>query len=312
MSRKDQEARDALASLERKMHLVRDFVRGVVEGYATGFFLYGRGGVGKSFGVLSYLDELKANYRLYNSRMTAAGLLLVLGKYPDAIHVLEDMERLTNNQDAQGVLRSALWSQEGHDRVITWVTKSGGEERLIFEGGIIMMANRPLADLPELRALASRISVLKLEVNNNEIKALMYDLAGKGYRRGGKIALEPADCKEVAEYLIKECRTAKVGLDMRLLVNSWHDRLQYEADKTCCHWHDLVANRVRQAVHSIKEAVVATSMEERHEQRRQVVREVMAQTNDPEERVRLYCERTKKQRSDFYRRMQEVTSGEFS
>jgi hypothetical protein len=312
MSRKDQEARDALAKLEKKMRLVRDFVRQVVEGYSTGFYYYGRGGVGKSFGVLSYLDELQANYRLYNSRMTAAGLFLVLGKHPDAIHVLEDMERLTDNKDAQGVLRSALWSQEGHDRVITWTTQTGGEQRVTFDGGIIMMSNRPLADLPELRAMASRIAVLKLEVTDPEIRALMYDLASKGYRRGGKVALEPGDCKEVADYLIAESRKAKVGLDMRLLLNSWHDYIQWDADKTCCHWHDLVANRVRQAVHNIKEAIVATSTEERHEQRRQVVRDVMVETTDAEERVRLFCERTGKKRSDYYRRMHEVTSGEFS
>ena len=47
-----------------------------------------------------------------------------------------------------GVLRSALWSQADRDRVVTWTTKAG-EQRISFRGGV-MLANRPLEDLPEL------------------------------------------------------------------------------------------------------------------------------------------------------------------
>src|SRR3954466_2901098 len=106
----------SLASLERKLHLVRDHVTAVGKGYKTGLYLYGSGGVGKSFTVLRHLERLEIPYRLYNSRMTAKALFLTLMNAPDAIHVLEDMERVTKDPDAQGVLRSALWSQPGHER----------------------------------------------------------------------------------------------------------------------------------------------------------------------------------------------------
>lgn len=66
------------------------------------------------------------------------------------------MERLTKDPDAQGVLRSALWSQPGHDRVVTWTPATGGPLRFIFRGGLILISNRPPADLPEVRALATR------------------------------------------------------------------------------------------------------------------------------------------------------------
>jgi hypothetical protein len=115
-------ADDPLASLERKLHLVRDRVAGVATGRQTGLYLHGTGGIGKSFTVLGHLDAIKASYKLYNSRMTGKGLFLALSKSPDAVFVLEDMERLTKDRDAQGVLRSALWSQPGHDRTVTWTT----------------------------------------------------------------------------------------------------------------------------------------------------------------------------------------------
>ena len=169
-----------LISLEKKLHLVRDPVTAVVRGYKTGYYLYGAGGVGKSFAVLRHLESLDVAYQLYNSRMTAKGLFLTLAQSPDAVHVLEDMERLTKDPDAQGVLRSALWSQPGHDRVVTWTTAKDGPQRFAFNGGLILISNRPLADLPELRALATRIEVHRLEVTDAELMALMRRTGRRG------------------------------------------------------------------------------------------------------------------------------------
>src|SRR5262249_34617176 len=132
---------DPLASLERKLCLVRDRVTAVARGFATGFYLYGAGGIGKTYTVRSHLDAIGVGSKPYTARMTAKGLFLALGKAPDAVHLLEDMERLTKDQDAQGVLRSALWAHPGTDRVITWTTAAGGEESVVFRGGIIILAN---------------------------------------------------------------------------------------------------------------------------------------------------------------------------
>ena len=45
----------ALASLEKKLHLVRDHVTAVARGYNAGYYLYGTGGLGKSHTVLRHL-----------------------------------------------------------------------------------------------------------------------------------------------------------------------------------------------------------------------------------------------------------------
>src|SRR5262249_5243733 len=141
----------ALASLGLKIQLLCDQVTAVVKGLKPGLFLYGPGGVGKSFNVIDQLKRLEAPYQLHNTRMTAKGLFLTLQNAPDMIHVLEDMERITKDADAQGVLRSALWAQPGHDRVVTWTTATDGAQRFVFRGGLILVSNRPLADLPELK-----------------------------------------------------------------------------------------------------------------------------------------------------------------
>jgi hypothetical protein len=81
-----------LASLERKLQLVRDRVTAVATGNQTGLYLYGSGGLGKSYPVLQRLDQLEVPYRLFNSRMTGKGPFRALERAPDAIHVLEGME----------------------------------------------------------------------------------------------------------------------------------------------------------------------------------------------------------------------------
>ena len=96
---------DPLVSLEKKRQLIRDLVTGVVKGYKHGLYLHGGGGMGKSHTVLTHLKLLDAPYQLHNTRMTAKGLFQSLGAAQDITHVLEDMERLTKDADAQGVLR---------------------------------------------------------------------------------------------------------------------------------------------------------------------------------------------------------------
>jgi hypothetical protein len=303
--------RAALASLEKKLHLVRDHVTAVGRGYKTGYYLYGTGGVGKSHTVLRHLESSDVPYQLYNSRMTAKGLFQTLHHAPDAIHVLEDMERLTKDPDAQGVLRSALWSQTGHDRVVTWTTATGGPQRFIFRGGLILISNRPLADLPELRALATRIEVHRLDVTDAELTALMRDLATKGYRVQDKLVITPEECLKVTEYLLKECRAAGCPLDLRLQQKAFQTYLQFAADCSVSHWEDLIAASVREATCHFRHEVNTNSPEAKKAKRRNVVREIMGTVADAKTQESEYMKKTGASRADYYRRKREVESGEF-
>jgi hypothetical protein len=302
---------DPLRSLEKKLQVVRDLVTGVVMGFKTGFFLYGSGGVGKSYTVLHHLKYLDAGYQLYNSRMTAKGLFLALQHNPDAVHVLEDMERITKDADAQGVLRSALWAQPGHDRVVTWTTAVDGAQRFAFRGGLILISNRQLADLPELRALATRIEVHRLEVTEAELTAKMRELAGQGFRRDGKVLLESEKCFQVTEHLLRECRAAACPLDLRLQQKSFQTYLQWQAEYSSTDWRDLMAASVREATHHFRHEVNPLPREARRTQRRIVLRAILSQTKDPKEQEQLYEQQTGASRADFYRRKFELETGEF-
>ena len=250
-------------------------------------------------------------HEIYNSRMTAKGLFLAMKHSPDAVHVLEDMERLTKDADAQGVLRSALWTQPGHDRVVTWTTATEGSQRFIFRGGLILISNRPLANMPELLALATRIEVHQLEVTDAELEALMRDLASRGYRHSDKIVIAPEESILVTEHLIRECRQAGCPLDLRLQQKSFKTYLQWESDWSVTHWQDLVAASVREASHHFRHEAETAPREERRTLRRNVLREIIRLTDDQREQLKRYETQTGGSRADFYRRKREIETGEF-
>jgi hypothetical protein len=300
-----------LGSLRKKIYLVWDLVTGVARGYKTGLFLHGPGGVGKSYNVLERLKALDVPHVLFNSRMTGKGLFLSLQKAPDAIFVLEDLERITKEPDAQGVLRSALWAQPGHERIVTWTTAVEGKDRVVFRGGLILISNRPLADLAELRALATRIEVHRMDVTDGELTALMRYLAGDGYRFGGRIAIAPQECIEVTEFLLNECRLSGCPLDLRLQQKSFQTYLQWAGDNAICDWRDLVAASVREAAHHFRHGLNTASPEDKKKERRNVIREILKVIADPKEQEKRYKERMHASRADFYRRKREVEGGDF-
>lgn len=307
----DADRDDPLRDLGRKLQVVRDHVTAVAKHFKNGLYLYGHGGTGKSYTILRHLESIDAPHALHNSRMTAKGLFRSLAAAPDVTHVLEDMERLTKDADAQGVLRSALWAQPGHERVVTWTTATEGAQRITFRGGLILISNRPLADLPELRALATRIEVYRLDVSDAEVAALMRDLASAGYRHGDMLAIEPDQCAQVTEFLIKECRKAGCRLDLRLQQKSFQTFLQHQHDHSQTHWEDLVAASVREATHHFRHEQDETPREDKHARRRNILREIVATEQDATQHEGIYRTRTGCARADYFRRKHEIVSKEF-
>jgi hypothetical protein len=223
---------------------------------------------------------------------------------------LEDCERITKDPDAQGVLRSALWAQPGHDRLVTWTTATDGKEPVTFRGGLILISNRPLANLPELNALATRIVVHRLEITEAELAALMRKLASEGFKIKGKPRIAPEVCLQVTEYLLSECQAAGCPLDLRLQQKSFQTYLQSEAGLCKTHWRDIVAATVRQATHQFSHEANNLSQEEQLAERRNIVREIIGQTKDSKEQVQLYENRTGFSRADFFLRKREIKAGD--
>lgn len=235
---------ELLASLDGKLALVRDRTRSVAQGYSTGLYLWGEGGTSKTYTVQTTLDELGAKYKVTNSRLTGRGLFDLLDAYPTEVHVLDDVETLLDDKTAHGVLRSALGGDRSGSRTVVWQTGPRGRREVVFEGGVIFIANSALGECAALRALATRIPVVRFVPSPDELGALVRDIADQGFELKGR-SLPPAACREVAELVLGRTDALGRGIDLRLLMNGLRDRLQYEAGDAEVHWTDLVESRLQ-------------------------------------------------------------------
>lgn len=242
--------RDHLASLDGKLDHIRDVVRGVIQQFHTGAFLYGEGGTSKSYTVQKELERQKAKYILHNSRITGRGLFDVLQRHPSDIHFIEDAETLLDDRKAFGVLRSAFWSQSQKkpmERPVTW-NAFHNILRFVFTGGIIIVSNANLAEqIPEIRAIKTRINVLGVDVSNQEIRALMKKICKAGYQYG-EHSMIPEECWEVATFVIDRLGLLHRSLDLRLLMNGFKDYLQWKTGNSTNHWQALVEGRMAERV----------------------------------------------------------------
>lgn len=291
---------DPLTTLEQKLQLVRDRVVGVAQGYDNGFYLWGEGGTSKSFTVEQTLDAISRRYVLTNTRITPKGLFELLRDFPDSIHVLEDVETLLKEKTAANILRSALWGQvNAHgvvERPVQWAI-SGDRQEFLFTGGLIFTVNCPLDNLPELRALKTRIPVVQFSPTNEEIAALMHQIASAGYQYGPH-TLGPAACLEVMAVIIERSTRIQRNLDLRLLINGFHDRLQWQNGFAETHWIDLLDSRIKERVTEPTEPMgrQAQSAEEQ---------ELLGRIVDlpASERLRAWIEATGKSRATLYRQI---------
>lgn len=184
------------------------------------------------------------------------------------------------------------------ERTVTWKAHRTVLE-FIFTGGIIILSNRPLEDIPELHAIATRINPVLLQVTNREAAALMRSIALKGHRVGDEI-LSPESCLEVANFVIHESLAVSRNLDMRIMVNSFSDRLQWEAGKTETDWKELVTSRLQERVVPGKKESRAA----RTEREREITRSIKDMPRP--ERLARWVELTGLSEKALYRRLAEV------
>lgn len=299
--------KDHLTRMNKKLQVLSDRVEGVAKGYYDGVIISGRGGTGKSFRVAEELERLGVSWQLTNSHLTPRGLFDLLDAHRDAIHVIEDAEEITRNKVALGVLRSALWGsrkdrQGRRERRITWKTHRESLE-IGFSGGVILILNRSLSDLPEAKALATRVPYLEVCVSDQEIAAMMRKVALEGYQYGDAV-LDAMECLEVADYIIAESANLNRTLDMRLLVNAYRDRLQEEDCDSGCTWQDLVFSTMC-GQPSVASDVESVGLREQRKARElEIARQILSL--DPVERLAAWQRKAGKSQATLYRRLAEL------
>jgi DNA repair photolyase len=301
-----------LDDLRRRQAVVRDRVRGVALGYANGLYLYGSPGTAKTHTVCDVLEEeVKKPYHYQQGHLTPLGLFDALAEHPDEVIVFDDLAHVLKSDVALQILFAALGDPTGRnrERVVT-DQRRAKERQVIFTGGVICISNLELHDDKLLDALKSRVHVLNYNPSNAHLGALMLDIARRGWSpRGEGAEVSPAEAVEVARVLIGELVRTNCKFDLRLFVKkALPDYLQWKDGEAETDWRDLARASVEEHLAALRHGANRPfkSREERLEEEREIVSEIVREHATHEERVAAWAARTGKSARAFSRRKAEI------
>ena len=168
--------------------------------------------------------------------------------------------------------------------------------RFIFRGGIIIVCNHNLGKSAIEQAIGTRIRVIHMDLSATELLVLMKTICADGYKFG-RDQLSPQECWQVAEFIREEFSRLSRDLDIRLLINSFKDRLFWRSGVPKSHWKDLVRARIRKTV-----AVGYRSRREVTAEEAAIAMEIYSQAGlTLKQKIDAWNERTGKSQGAFYR-----------
>jgi hypothetical protein len=218
----------ALGGLDTKYENLRTNALLVAKGHFTGLYAYGPGGGGKSHQIRKALESAHMPCILVNTHVTGAALFRKMAANPHGLYLVEDLETLFHDKIARNALRAALWGErDAEGKMIRHVTYTTMRDQIAFnfEGGIIFTMNRPLKDIPEIAALATRILVTHFAPTRTELLAIAKKISLSGYHTE-KGTLTADQTLEVFNYYKAQLHHIPDRLpDLRLLFKGFEYRL---------------------------------------------------------------------------------------
>ena len=294
-----------LEELNRRLDVVRSRVSSVARRYANGFYLFGRAGTSKTYTVRMTLDGLNKPYHYHSGHLTPMGLFELVEQQHDRTIVLDDVSELLGQKIALQILLAALGNQPTDTGVrIVKYRRMGRDQTVQFVGGIILISNLEIHSAPLLDALRSRLHYLKYDPSDEQIEALMRDVAAKGWSQG-RLTMTADESLEVCEFLIGESKRLGVRLDMRLLVNkAFPDFVLHRRGHAKVHWRDLVITTLEAQLVELKHTP-KTRKDTKDEEHR-LIQEIVAQFSDPKDQLAAWQEKTGKSYRALRRRVAEI------
>lgn len=297
-----------LEQLNRRLSVIRDRVNGVALRSHNGFYLFGRAGTSKTHTVRTTLESIGTKYEYHSGHLTAIGLFELLAVHHDRVIVLDDVSSIFRDKVALQILLAALGTQAAGSgsRMIKY-KKKGGDQTIHFTGGIVAISNLELHGDGVLTALKSRVNYLKYDPTDEQVEAMIQEVAGKGWSGKGE-TMTSQECLQVADFLIAESHRLNIRLDMRNLVDKGYpDYLQYRNGHAATHWKDLIRTTLEEQLVDLQHTAADTSTREEMKRREQMIaKSLEAQYPDRASRLAKWFELTGKSERAMYRRLSEV------
>jgi len=227
-------------ALEERQQLLGHHVRLVARKMSNGLCVYGsRGGLGKTRVVLETLRQEGVKPLILTGHCTPLSLYSNLYEHQDAILFLDDCDSLFRNLPALGILRSALWGENNESRLVTYNSSQLKiPSSFYFTGRVIFAINTLPRQNHAFSAVLSRVDQFEFTASNEEVLAMMRQLAAQGFGE----RLTAAECMEVVDYIAQFSATRELSL--RLLEPSY--RKVVYARQAGVDWRQLVASQLHE------------------------------------------------------------------
>ena len=291
------------ASLQNKLDHIVDAVTDVIKGRATGLYLFGRGGTGKTHTVLQTFNQYApAGYVYENGGLTPQGLFELLEangvNHANKHIIIDDVYETVATPRSRQYYLAALARPNGKMERPIHYSRQGQKVTAIYGKGMVLIANCPLAQHKNgvIQAMEDRVIVHEHDPTDAEVWALIYKIAEQ--RQPAKEHLTIADSlfDMCAEYQVRP--TIRLYCDKAIpIYESWN------AGDSKKHWQDRLRSVVaRRAVEPRKIISLAEHTADMIEQAKDAWE---AATTMPE-RVQAFLERTGKSRATAYRYWREL------
>lgn len=276
--------------LEQLQEVLAHHVRIVARKMSNGLFVYGsKGGLGKTKTILRVLQKEDLQPVILNGHCTPMALYEALYRNQDKVIVLDDADSLYRNLAALGILRSALWGQTNHKRLVTYnSTQSDLPQSFHFSGQIIFVANVIPRSNPAFEAVLSRVDVFELAATNEDVVQLMRKLAVEGFED-----LTASECLAVVDFIAEFATTR--DLSLRLLEPSF--RKVIYAKEAKIDWRELVQTQLEQ----IGRDDTPSPIDTRASELACMEEAVKAHPSSVKDQEEFWCKATGKSRASFFR-----------
>jgi DNA (cytosine-5)-methyltransferase 1 len=262
-----------LEEWNRQLDVVRSLIISAAKGYRNGLLLHGPSGGGKTYIVEQTLKDLGLTWAEAPKGLTPQGLLEFFEEFGSGIMLFDDVADLFKTERGRKYMMAAFGTRPDYTqpRVVPYA-REGRKMSVTVTGCCFIMTNEE----HNPRAFASRITTLEYAPTQEQIAALMRDIASRDVKRQ-KWELSGAECTEVAEFLIPEAGTLKVQLDLRdLIEKSLPDYALWKDGHSKVDWRDLVRAHLLGKLSELKHTPPKPmSRASRLDKEREAVREIL-------------------------------------
>lgn len=192
--------------IKMKSHeILQKYIEGIIKGYSNSLIVKSPAGFGKTETCIDTIKRLGyregTHYRYISNYITPVELFLALEGVNNLespkLLILDDCEETLRNDKAIGLLKGALWENDGKRR-ICWIsgTHKVKNKEINFTGRIIFLVNYFNKKSPIVNALKDRSLFFEFGFTPTEIKDLITERAKQPY-----LTTSLAQRLKVAEFL---------------------------------------------------------------------------------------------------------------